>query len=157
MSYFVRTSPAPSVNGGYRGFRASVRADFREHCAYCILPELLAAGEEAFELDHFRPRSRFPASETDFYNLYYACHPCNRIKHDKWPSGELEQRGVGIVDLCMDDFATHFRLLPDGRWEGLTPSALYTIDLLRLNRPHLSQVRMLMQTIFLSDAKGEKS
>lgn len=158
MAYFNRTRPVPNINGAcYSKFRPSVRSDFREHCGYCLLPELLAAGEDAFELDHFRPRSRFPTFETDFYNLYYACHPCNRIKHDKWPSEELQQRGIGIVDLCADDFETHFRLQPDGRWEGLTPSAVYTIDLLRLNRAHLVQVRLLIQAIILTGTERGKS
>jgi HNH endonuclease len=157
MAHFKRAIPAPTITGGYRLFRDYVRADVREYCAYCLLPELLAAGVEAFELDHYRPKSFFPQQENDFYNLYYSCHPCNRIKHRKWPTKELIARGIGFVDLCVDTFDTHFALLPDGRWEGLTPSALYTIDLLRLNRPHLIKVRTLIQTVFQSDAQGEKS
>jgi hypothetical protein len=121
-----------------------VRRDFRRTCAYCLLEEVFAGGEENFELDHFRPQSVFPSSANDFYNLYYSCHPCNRIKRDKWPSERLRQFGVGIVDLCVDEFATHFRPQRNGIWQGLTPSGMFTIDLLRLNRRHLVEVRRMI-------------
>ena len=145
MAMFARTVPAPTVPGGYRAFRPAVRSDFNSTCAYCLIAELFAAGEENFELDHFFPVSKFPHLESDFYNLYYACHPCNGIKRAQWPGDQLIERGIGFVDLCRDDFADHFRVLPDGSWEGLTPSARYTIEALRLNRPHLLEIRRLLR------------
>jgi len=124
-----------------------VREDFRETCAYCLLEELFAAGQENYELDHFRPQAKFPEEAANFYNLYYACHPCNHIKRGRWPSPELEKRGIGFVDLCANDFENHFQELEDGRWIGLTISARYTIDALRLNRLHLIQIRMLVRAL----------
>src|SRR6266481_6956296 len=103
MPFFVRKTEAPIVKGGYQSFRPYVREDFRERCAYCLLEEIVAAGEENFELDHFRPKSRFPELLNDFYNIYYACHPCNHIKRDAWPPSALELRGVGFVDLCKEE------------------------------------------------------
>jgi hypothetical protein len=108
------------------------------------LEEIFAAGFENFEIDHFRPRSLFPESSGDYYNLYYSCHPCNRIKHDKWPPSALESKGIGFVDLCSDDFDMHYEETLDGLWLGRTMSAKYTIDALRLNRPHLVQLRRLL-------------
>lgn len=148
---FVRTKPAPTVSGGYRAFRPYVRSDFEKTCAYCLLCELHAAGEENFELDHFFPESKFAIRKGDFYNLYYACHPCNHIKRAKWPDSRLEAKGIGFVDLCKDDFEIHFRELPDGRWEGLTESAKYTIDALMLNRQHLTQIRVLLHVLKPTD------
>ena len=147
MPYFARTRPAPQVRGGYRTFRPHVRADFRRRCAYCLFAELLAAGEENFELDHFRPQSVFPSQKNDFYNIYYACHPCNHIKRDVWPSSEMEARGLGFVDLCTDEFATHFKPRADGTWEGVTESGRYTIDMLRLNRGHLITLRRRLKQL----------
>jgi hypothetical protein len=144
---FVRTHPAPTVSGGYTLFRPYVRADFIETCAYCLLSELFAAGQQNFELDHFFPAAKFPGRKQDFYNLYYACHPCNHIKRAKWPDPQLEAQGVGFVDLCQDNFENHFKELPDGHWEGLTESAKYTIDALRLNRLHLVQIRLLLRKL----------
>jgi hypothetical protein len=148
MATFIRTKPAPIVSGGYRSFRPIVRSDFRNTCAYCLLKELFAAGEENFELDHFFPVSKFPTRRQDFYNLYYACHPCNRIKRAKWPDERLTTQGIGFVDLCSADFDERFRELPDGRWEGLSPSANYTIDALHLNRAHLITIRVLLRQIY---------
>jgi hypothetical protein len=147
MAKFARTTPAPVVSGGYRAFKSAVRMDFNFTCAYCLMAELHAAGPENFELDHFFPVSKFPQKEEDFYNLYYACHPCNHIKRAKWPAAELLSQGIGFVDLCSEDFANHFQEKPDGSWVGLTPSASYTIDALRLNRPHLLEIRALLRTL----------
>jgi hypothetical protein len=135
------------VLGGYQGFRPHVRVDFEKSCAYCLLAELFAAGEQNFELDHFRPKSLFPALINDFYNLYYACHPCNKIKGAKWPAAELLTQGIGFVDLCKDDFGAHFLERMDGRLEGLTPSARYTIDALCLNNKHLIEIRLLLRPL----------
>ena len=145
MPQFFR-STVPSVRGGYRAFRPFVRADFARRCAYCLMSEPLAGGERNYELDHFRPRKHFPDLLNDFYNIYYSCHPCNFTKLDHWPAEQLEARGIQLVDLCKDEFARHFSAEPTGEWVGITESGKYTIDLLRLNRKHLVQLRgWLMQ------------
>jgi len=147
MARFIRTHPAPTVAGDYPAFRPHVQNDFGRTCAYCLLEELLAGGEENFELDHFKPKSLFPLLVKDFYNLYWSCHPCNRIKLNYWPCVALSGKGIGFVDLCRDDFDTHFREKDDGTWEGLTPSASYTIDILNLNRSHLIEIRRLVKQL----------
>jgi uncharacterized protein (TIGR02646 family) len=144
MSHFLRTVPPPEIRGGYSSFRPHVRNDFQRQCAYCLFLELLAAGEENFELDHFRPKSLFPEHAQNFYNIYYSCHPCNHLKRDLWPSKDMEQRGLGFVDLCKDEFDMHFRLRSDGRLEGLTAAARFSIDALRLNRAHLVRLREIL-------------
>jgi hypothetical protein len=145
MARFLRTHPAPP--SGYSNYRFYARIDFERRCAYCLLREIFAGGIENFELDHFRPKSRFPKEESNFYNLYYSCHPCNRIKHDTWPSQILQDQGIIFVDLCADNFEMHFQEQPDGTWKPLTPAASYTIDELRLNRRHLVQIRQLIARI----------
>lgn len=147
MPYFTRTRPIPNVLGGYAAIRLLVRKDFDACCAYCLMDELYGGGEENYEIDHFRPKSRFPELKDDFYNLYYACHPCNHIKRDKWPSEALQGRGVYLVDLCKNDFEDHFREIANGAWEGNTTSGSYTIDILRLNRRHLLEVRQLVKEL----------
>src|SRR5579863_502404 len=117
MSHFTRTRPAPSGSEGYLSIRSLVRRDFETCCAYCLMKELYGGGEENYELDHFRPKSRFPQLKNDFYNLYYACHPCNHIKLDKWPSEALQDEGIYLVDLCTSDFQDHFQENDDGAWQ----------------------------------------
>ena len=40
------------------------------------------------EIEHFRPRSRFPDLSFDWINLVYACRRCNQSKGDSWPGFE---------------------------------------------------------------------
>jgi hypothetical protein len=60
---------------------------------------------------------------------------CNRSggKGSHWPSEEEESQGFGFVDLCEDDWQTHYQILPDGKLEPLTKKAVYTIETLLLN------------------------
>jgi len=131
----------------YAEYRSQVREDFEERCAYCLLHEDWAAGEDGFHLDHFRPRGLFPHLENDFYNLYYACYPCNKWKWQHWPSQELERVGICFVDLCKDDFNKHFELTADGKLLPVSPAGEYTTKIIRLNRVHLVRVRALMSEL----------
>lgn len=127
-----------------------MREDFRGTCAYCLLEERWSAGAENFEIDHFRPQSKFPLLALDFYNLYWSCHVCNRVKGSRWPPQALRDRNIGFVDLCVDEFADHFAEGADGVWLGLTESARYTIEALRLNRPHLVWIRKTLRAMDLT-------
>ena len=149
MPRFTRTHPTPAVRGKhYRRFHPYVRRDFEERCAYCLIPE---HWEEAFELDHFRPRPLFGDLVNNFHNLYYACRKCNGYKHDHWPSEKERALGYGFVDLCCDDVQGHFALMSDGSLKGLTPSAEWTIDRIRLNRSHLVTMRRFLFNHFGPD------
>ncbi|MFZ0771003.1 MAG: hypothetical protein WCA49_22865 [Candidatus Sulfotelmatobacter sp.] len=130
-------------------YRAEVREDFCECCAYCLLPELLAGGQDNFELDHFHPKSR-PArirDVHDFYNLYYSCHICNHYKANSWPTAALEAIGCRFVDPCGEEFTQHFQPERRGTWSPLTVAGQYAAERLRLNRLHLVQVRELLNEI----------
>ena len=146
VSVFVRrkTPPTPSASSSYRPL---VRQDFSQCCAYCLLHELLAGGASNFELDHFRPKSVFPHLAEDYFNLYYSCHVCNQYKSASWPSAELSKKGFGFVDFCKENFFDHFQERANGVWEPLTPSAEYTEARLRLNRPHLVEIRQLLRRL----------
>ncbi len=115
MSVFTRRVPAPEETD-YTKYRPLVREDFRECCAYCLLHEILAAGADNFELDHFHPKSipEFAHRVNDFYNIYYSCHVCNHTKGRKWPDEKLISQGYRFVDLCAEDFSEHFREEDDG-------------------------------------------
>jgi hypothetical protein len=126
-----------------------MRADFRQCCAYCLMHELWAHGEENFQLDHFRPVSRFPGLEREFLNLYYACYPCNHIKRAQWPTPEQHSDGYGFVDFCRHDLDDHFEEAPDGTWRPLTRAGEFTLEALNLNRPHLVEIRLLLRQLGL--------
>lgn len=143
--HFVRRRLAPVIGTrGYQAFRENVRRGFRRTCAYCLLEEIWAAGLENFEIDHFRPKSLFPQFGSSYYNLYWSCHVCNRLKRNFWPPPELIEQGYTFVDLCESTFEEHFTVLNSGEWQAKTNAAEYTIDRLRLNRPHLVALRLLL-------------
>ena len=141
VSLFSRLEPILLVTGSYRLFRPYLRRDFRQCCAYCLLHEFWAGGESNFEIDHFRPVSKFPELKREYSNLCYACHVCNFYKWDHWPSSDLEAQGIGFVDLCTSEFDQHYLLQSDGFLEPLTLAANYTLTLLHLNSSHLIALR----------------
>lgn len=146
MPIFSHRSPTPFSTTDYRRFRPYIREDFEHCCAYCLLPEQLAGGQENFELDHFRPRSRFAHLVSEYSNLYYACHVCNREKRDHWPCNGLQAQGYRFVDTCSDDFSSHFRY-HNGEWQPLSPAGEYTAERIRLNRIHLVRQRRIITSL----------
>jgi len=147
LAVFRRRELPPSPVKHYSEYRSLVRDDFQECCAYCLLHEDWAAGQENFELDHFRPSFLFPSLEKDFYNLYYACHPCNRLKGRAWPEPSLEAEGYVFLNFCAEAFSSHFSEDADGSWKPLSRRAEYTLERLRLNRKHLVRIRLLFREV----------
>lgn len=152
-SIFRHRSPAPIQTRNYSRFRPYIREDFAECCAYCLLHERLAGGQEHFELDHFRPKSdpRFQHLEGDYSNLYYSCRACNNTKRAAWPKPELEAKGYRFVDPCQEVFSDHF-VDNDGVWTPRTPAGMYSEERLRLNRSQLVFIRKML--LFLSKCYG---
>ena len=67
-------------------FRGNLQGAFSSICVYC---ERLSG----MEVDHFRPKSKFPEQVYEWSNWVLACRDCNFAKLDKWPTG-------GYVDPC---------------------------------------------------------
>ncbi len=75
--------------------RDALVQDFGPICAYCqqtcqptqprTQTEEISPPPNEESIDHFRPRSRFPALRLDWSNLIYACYRCNQNKGDSWP------------------------------------------------------------------------
>ena len=140
----------------WQAFRNDLSQTFFGLCGYC---ERTAKGE----VDHFRPKRRFPNLVYEWSNWVFACPDCNRSKRDKWPSG-------GYVDPCANTRAarpeafftfdtTSGELLPRA---GLTArrqrKAQQTIDDLGLNDFHQLKARMDWLTAIrggLSDGANE--
>ncbi len=84
--YRDRVGLRPS-NDCWRNFLSDLRSRFYGICGYC---EEEAALEE---VDHFRPKSKFPELVYAWSNWVFARNSCNNTKNDKWPPG-------GYVDPC---------------------------------------------------------
>lgn len=74
-------------------FRDCLKERFNGLCAYC---EQITPGE----VDHFRPKSKFPHDVYAWSNWLFSCSPCNRAKREKWPEG-------GYVDPCATSVLDH--------------------------------------------------
>jgi len=118
--------------------------DFQRRCAYCERPEEYLGGEEAFDVEHFRPRSKFPALDCVYTNLYYACRGCNGHKWETWPSDVQSAQGKGFADPCQEDpYLHHLVENEDGSVNGATPCGTYTTAHIRLHRSDVNRWRRL--------------
>jgi hypothetical protein len=97
---------------------------------------------ELFEIDHFKPRAKFPELENAYGNLYYSCRLCNSYKKDFWPSAEDEAAGLKFIDPCEEGLlGEHAELLPCGTLKARTTAGEFTITHLGLNRRNIVKLR----------------
>ena len=62
----------------WRDFIVELREAFGDICGYC---ESICRGE----VDHFRPKVRFPELAYEWSNWVFAWHDCNHAKWNNWP------------------------------------------------------------------------
>ena len=86
VDYYCNGRGGKPTDTLWRRFHSHLRGTFCGLCAYC---------EEACrgEVEHFRPKSRFPERVYKWSNWLFACHDCNHMKGEKWPR-------LGYVDPC---------------------------------------------------------
>ena len=83
ISFGLPIEPEDSQYGEYR---------FNGLCAYC---EETTRGE----VDHLRPKSKFPGLVYCWSNWLFSCHECNHAKDSNWPArGYLDPCAVSISD-----------------------------------------------------------
>jgi uncharacterized protein (TIGR02646 family) len=77
-----------------RRIRNALAHDFVGICAYCerqCEPQIPSSNPlNREEIEHFRPRSRFPEQSLEWLNLVYACRRCNHAKDNSWPGFDDE-------------------------------------------------------------------
>jgi hypothetical protein len=143
MALFLRTQSPPNYSRS-RQYKHFLRLDFLKRCAYCERPEEYMGGEDAFEVEHFRPRRKFPQLDCVYANLYYACGGCNGHKWETWPSESQLAEGMRFADPCEEDpYLHHILETGDGGVQGATPCGAYTTAHIRLNRLDVSKWRRL--------------
>ncbi len=122
---------------------ALIRDRAASRCEYCQLPE--AESEEPFEIEHVIAIKHH--GETADHNLAFACMNCNGCKGTN-PAGTVPETGelVRLYHPRIDDWEEHFRFDPNGVISGRTKVGLVTVDVLRMNLPHLvNRRRVLME------------
>lgn len=130
----------------YKIYKPALRDEFKYACGYCENREPELGGSEAFHVDHYRPKSKFPHLICNYSNLIYSCRYCNRNKGDYWP-GFLEWILDRIIlNPRIDNFEKHIdqSMLP---WVGLTSKGRWTVFKLKLDSSGFSLRRKRRQSL----------
>jgi uncharacterized protein (TIGR02646 family) len=115
MGLFSRRE-SPPHHPNYQNYRPFLRRDFLARCAYCERTEDYLGGEEAFEVEHFKPSSKFPELICVYSNLYYVCGKCNRHKSETWPSDAQIAQGIRFADPCLEDAYSNVSVRASEGW-----------------------------------------
>lgn len=118
-----------------------LRIDFQYECAYCGTHEAESIhGLKSFEIDHFRPRSKFKNDPTihNYENLYYSCQICNGEKSDDWKGQLLNPCSDEIfVEHIKEEMDEKFKLIPN------TVEGTDYIKILKLNQKTQRGIRQV--------------
>ncbi len=117
-------------------YRQEIRHDCLGRCVYCDLHENEMRGQTVMEIDHFRPRGKFPELANKPHNLVWSCAECNRQKSDHWPALGTNDTVVGnkgFVDPFEENRSDYFKVQSDGSIIPLKLPAGYIVDRLVLN------------------------
>jgi|SRR3954470_11455624 len=129
-SLHLRTQ-RPEGFSDYRRYKPFLRKEFGRRCVYCCLPDG-PKGEDAFGVDHYRPRFRFPELEFEYTNLFYACNLCNRRKGAFWPDEGQQLLGIFIPNPCAVIMSQHLHY-KGAHIIALTPAGQLAEKVLDLN------------------------
>lgn len=133
---------------GYGKAKDHLRRDFQRRCAYCLLHEEKAGGDEHFEIDHFQPKTK-GGLINDYRNLYWSCRGCNRVKSSWWPTPQQMSLDERFADPCAEqDYGVHFEELSSGYLRELTVCGKTHLLHLRLNRPNRLRLRIQRLTLW---------
>jgi uncharacterized protein (TIGR02646 family) len=108
-----------------------------ERCMYC-------SGSEASQVEHYRPKSLYPALTFDWSNLLWVCGQCNQRKGNQF---DEKKTPINPVD---ENVWQHFFIDQFGnlrsRWnevlDDLDPRAEETVRMLELDRQALQESRL---------------
>ena len=92
IQYYRNGVGNPPTDSHWRQFHDDLKRVFGGLCAYC---EEITKGE----VDHFRPKSKFPDLVYCWSNWLFACHGCNHAKSNNWPvEGYVDPCGTSKLD-----------------------------------------------------------
>lgn len=118
----------------YRKYKNELVEDFKDICGYCGKNRKYFS--DKFEIDHFRPQTKYPQFKNDYTNLVLSCSLCNRYKSDDWPTNNPElyhDEQIGYVDPASEEFDQVFYRKDDGNIESDYEYGRYMIEKLKFN------------------------
>ncbi len=131
--YQNRTGDKPG-DTRWRDFQPHVSSVFLDLCGYC---EEFCKGD----VDHFRPKSKFPQRVYRWSNWILACPVCNNRKSEHWPQGGFvdpcNSSGFGNCESYFEFDTTTCEVVPSPRLpQSQKARAQHTIEDLGLNSYH---------------------
>lgn len=129
--------PQPS-SGTFKDWKPQLAIEGRYRCVYCAIPEAAWGGFRNFQVEHYRPKSRFTLLTNRIENLFYCCAVCNSFKREDWPN----EPTPALDDACYPspcdvDYNDLFSVSQKGELTGENTAARYIAERLYLNRKHL--------------------
>ena len=125
---------SPPKYADYQKYRPHLQREFARVCVYCCQPDTITRD---FSVDHYRPKSLFPALSADYKNLFYCCSQCNRYKGAYWPT---TTSSPFIPNPCDHVMWAHLRVV-DGSAVAQSEHGAYAIKRLNLNEPIVVRLR----------------
>lgn len=66
----------------YNAYKTFLAEDFNHRCGYTDCSDYWFGGKRTFQIDHFKPESKYPELKNEYSNLVYCCSYVNRAKWD---------------------------------------------------------------------------
>jgi uncharacterized protein (TIGR02646 family) len=114
--------------------KLALRNMFFEKCAYC---ESNTTHVSYGEIEHFKPKSKYPELCFEWRNMNFSCEICNGKAHkgDKFP---LENENGPIIDPVEENPDNHFKFIYDKEWDQaivipIGARAETTVSMFKLN------------------------
>lgn len=125
--------------------KAQVRERAKGLCEYCYSPEMFST--ELFSVEHIIPIAL--DGKTELENLALACMGCNGHKYTKVEAVDpASNKLVNLFHPRKQLWSDHFEWSRDFlEIIGLTPEGRATVEALKLNRPHIQNLRRALFAI----------
>lgn len=131
----IRRRKEYKKENNYLNYKDVLAEDFYDLCGYC--GKNRKNFKDKFEIDHFRPKKKYPKYINDYNNLVLACSTCNNNKRDDWPTNNPElfhNEAEGYVDPATDEFDTVFFRDDNGYIQSNTEFGIYMLSKLKLDK-----------------------
>lgn len=109
----------------YHRYKNALSKDFNHKCGYTDCSERWFGGERTFQIDHVKPKSKYPELINEYGNLVYCCAFVNRAKWD--------DDSPNYLDPCDVDYNMHFERDDKGFIKSTTPQGEYMVKHLHLD------------------------
>lgn len=134
-------------NGKYSDWKGIIAHEGFCQCVYCSTKDSRLGGIRNYHVEHFKPKSKFPALKNDISNLYYSCPICNVFKGNDWHDPQSNFDRPFYPNPSKINYSMLFFVDMQGNITGRNTTGQYIVIKLGLNRRQLVIDRRLNQLI----------